>query len=84
MNATTTCSYSNPQNYAGAAPGSSEPFQFASSTCATLVDGSSTPAMIDGFTYGEAVQSTFLVALFILAAYAFIWFTTHGVKIRRN
>lgn len=84
MNATTTCSYSNPQNYAGAAPGAGEPFQFASSTCATLVDGSSTPAMIDGFTYGEAVVATFVVGLFILGCYAFLWFTSYGIKIRRN
>lgn len=83
MNATTTCSYANPVNFAGVAPAATEPFQFASSTCYTDT-GSSTPAMIDGFTYGEAVVATFVVGLFIMAAYAFLWFTSYGIKIRRK
>ena len=34
-----------------------------------------------GFTYGEVIQSLFLIAIFTLLLYKFFWNSVHGVKI---
>jgi hypothetical protein len=63
-------------------------FQFGSSTCATtLSEGSSITSTVqsvyDGFTYGEIVISVFAFAAVLILAYAFLWFSVKGFKIRQ-
>jgi hypothetical protein len=90
MNATTTCSYSNPMVLTSgvlnpATTTDSGSFQFASSTCVTLYGQSTStdPSYYNGFTYGEIVISVFLLILTIAVIYSFFWFSVKGVKMRQ-
>jgi hypothetical protein len=90
INATTTCSYSNPlvlNKGALKMPGADDggTFQFGSSTCATIYGQSTStdPSYYNGFTYGEIVISTFLLITLIVVLYGFFWFSVKGVKIRQ-
>ena len=80
--ATTTCEYYNPVEIGTT---SVRTTQFGSSTCYTLADvgSSSQPYVAGGFTYGEMVVSVLLFVGVVAGLYAFLWFTTHGVKIRQ-
>jgi hypothetical protein len=92
MDATITCSYANPMVLdkgvlALATSKDSGAFQFGSSTCSALSQGSSTTSTVqsvyDGFTYGEIVISFFAFAAVLILAYAFLWFSVKGFKIRQ-
>ena len=90
MNATTTCSYSNPMVLTGgilnpATSTDSGAFQFGSSTCLTLYGQSTSTdsSYYNGFTYGEIVISVFLLILVVAVLYSFFWFSVKGVKIRQ-
>lgn len=43
--------------------------------------GTSSPALY-GFTYGEATNSFFLFAIFLLIAQAFLWFRIRGIRVK--
>lgn len=72
------CDLSNPVNYAGQAPTSGEPFAFASSSC--MIGNASSEVseyrLVNTYTYGEIVNSTFAFLTFItllgIALYCFM------------
>lgn len=70
MTATTTCSYSNPVLFDGTTPTNlKEIFQFSSLICNSDT-GTSSPAVYNGFTYGEIISSIFLFLILIFFLYS--------------
>lgn len=78
---TTTCAYYNPVTI-GVGGGMTS--QFASSSCQTVTDASSSsmPLVVNGFTYGEAVISVLLLLSFGVQLYWFLIGSTRGHIIR--
>lgn len=80
--------FSNPVDSAGNPASSSTPFQFktaiitATNTSAT--SSTSTVEIINGFTYGEIVISTFLILIFVLMFFRSMWELWIGIKIKRT
>lgn len=62
------------------------PFQFQAAACETeyVKATSSDQLAYNGFTYGEIIISVLLFFALVIIAYAFLWFTTRGVKIQQK
>jgi len=82
MNASTTCTFSDPVDFTGSTPSSTlDSFNFRTMSCAT--DYASTTETQNGFTRGELVNGFFLLALLVVVAYAFLYFWVRGIKIKQ-
>jgi len=89
---TTTCKFDAPLYWdkarglvppdAGLSTGNA--FQYSNATCTTIYDTSSSsqPYVAGGFTYGEVVVSVLIFAALVAGLYAFLWFSTKGIKVK--
>ena len=72
---TTTCSLTNAEDAAGSFPATSSPFEFASSTCTTLIspqDATGSPAIEYTLTAGDILLGFFLLVLILMQFLGFI------------
>ena len=84
QNASTTCTYANPQQFDGSAPSdNTQPFAFQSSICATSYSYAAT-ASSTSLTAGESVIAFFLFFILLFAAFSFFLDRIIGVRIRKN
>jgi len=82
MNATTTCTLSNPVDFQGNAPTAiTDVWNFDTQSCNSSYDTtSSTVSVSSGFTYGELVISWLLFIFLIAFLYNFLYHWISGYK----